>query len=561
MENKKSIPIGVSDFKKLIEENYYFADKSLLIKELLDSKAAVTLIPRPRRFGKTVNISMLRYFFEQSIKEENSNRHLFKDFAIEKHSECMAHQGQYPVIWLTLKDIKTSSWELCYRGIQEVLSSEFLRHRYLLDSDVLDKLQKRKFEEVLDGSADETLCRRALLNLSQYLFKYHHKRAIILIDEYDTPIHAAFANDYYNKAIEFFRDFLGAGLKDNSNLEFAFMTGILRVAKESIFSGLNNLEVRTIIQEGYSDKFGFLEEEVVKMLNYFNLSSNMDEVRKWYDGYQSGPHKVYNPWSIVSMIKNKGIIEPYWVNTSDNLIIRDLARGNAERIDEELKILMSGGMVTKQINEGIIFQHISYDMDAFWNFLLFNGYLTFENYRTGEMGSFAELKIPNVEVAILYRTIVLAWFKAEVIKQDHQKMLAALAEGNVTEIKRVFELFSGEVLSVFDTSKKEPEKFYHILTLGMFAALMQTHEVRSNRESGAGRYDVMIIPKDHSRVGFIIEFKRAEGKETLLMAAKKALKQIEDKHYKVELRARGVQKIIKLGIAFKGKQSLVLVGE
>ncbi len=560
MVNKKNISVGISDFKKLIENNFYFADKSLFIKEVIDAKADVTLIPRPRRFGKTLNISMLRYFFEKNLAAASSNRYLFTDLAIEQQPACMAHQGQYPVIWLTFKDMKTSTWELCYRGVQEIVASEFSRHRYLLTSDALDPVQKRNFAAILDNRADEMLYRRALLNLSDYLAKHHQKRAIILIDEYDTPIHAAFVHDYYNRAIEFFRDFLGGGLKDNSHLEFSVVTGILRVAKESIFSGLNNLEVRTFLQDDYSDKFGFVEHEVAAILNYFGLSNSIDDVRRWYDGYQSGPHKVYNPWSIINLIKNKGLMQPYWVNTSDNLLVHNLARGNAERIESDLNILLGGGVVTKQINEGIIFQHVSYDMDAFWNFLLFNGYLTFENYRTDEMGSFAELKIPNVEVASLYRSMVLGWFRAQAIKQDYQKMLDALAEGNVAEFKRVFELFSCEALSVFDISKKEPEKFYHILTLGMFAALIKTHEVRSNRESGIGRYDVMIIPKDHSRFGIIIEFKRVEGKETLLTAAKKALKQIEDKKYEVELRGRGLTKIIKLGIAFKRKESFVLVG-
>lgn len=561
MADKKRISIGISDFKELIEKNFYFADKSLLIKELLDSGAKVTLIPRPRRFGKTLNLSMLRYFFEKNITGGNSNRHLFTGLAIEQYPNCMAHQGEYPVIWLTFKDIKTSSWELCYRGVQEVVTAEFSRHEYLLTSNTLTAVQKRNFAAILDMTADEILYRRSLLNLSEYLAKHHQSRALILLDEYDTPIHAAFVHDYYNRAIEFFRDFLGAGLKDNSNLEFSLVTGVLRVAKESIFSGINNLRVSSLTDDRYADKFGFLETEVVSMLNYFGLANSIDDVRRWYDGYQSGVCKVYNPWSIISLVDKNGTMQPYWVNTSDNLLIHNLARGNAERIEDELKILMDGGVITKQIDEGIIYQHVSYDMDAFWNFLLFNGYLTFENYRSGELGSFAELKIPNVEVASLYRTMVLTWFRAATIRQDYQKMLAALVAGNTTVFKRAFELFSGEVLSVFDMSAKEPEKFYHILTLGMFAALMATHEVRSNRESGIGRYDVMIIPKDPTQFGIIIEFKKATGKETLLAAAKKALQQIEDRKYETELCARGLAKVIKLGIAFKGKESFVLFGD
>lgn len=558
---KKSISIGISDFKKLIETGAYFTDKSLLIKELLDSKADVTLIPRPRRFGKTLNLSMLRYFFEKVTIKEDSNRHIFSNLAIEKHSDCMLHHGKYPVIWLTFKDIKAGSWELFYRSVQEIVIAEFSRHEYLLTSNTLTLAQKNNFAAILDKSADETLYRRALLNLSEHLTKHHQIRTIILIDEYDSPIHAAFLHNYYDRAIEFFRNFLGSGLKDNASLEFSVITGILRVAKESIFSGLNNLEVRTLIHEGYSDKFGFLEAEVIAMINYFDLKNDIDEVRKWFDGYQSWQYKVYNPWSIINLIKNKGLLQAYWVNTSDNLLIRNMARNNAERIEEELKTLINGGTITRQIDESIIFQHVNYDMDAFWNFLLFNGYLTFENYRSSEIGNFAELKIPNIEVLSLYRTMVLSWFRAEIIKQDYQKMLMALVEGNTAEFKRTFELFSEEVLSIFDTSEKEPEKFYHILTLGMLAALIGTHEIRSNRESGLGRSDVMIIPKDITKFGIIIEFKKAEDRETLAMAAKKALKQIENKRYEVELRARGFTKIIKLGISFKQKESFVLVDD
>lgn len=563
MEKKKSIAIGISDFKRLIEEDYYFIDKSLLIKELLDHRAAVTLVPRPRRFGKTLNLSLLRYFFE---KVADSNRHLFKGLAIENYAECMVYQGEYPVIWITFKDIKTSSWDLCYRGIQEVLASEFSRHQYLLTSDALSDQQKRNFTAILNTTADEMVYRRALLNLSEYLAAHYQKRAIILIDEYDTPIHAAFLMGHYDRAIEFFRDFLGAGLKDNVSLEFCFITGILRVAKESIFSGLNNLEVHTFTQAGYSDKFGFLEEEVVEMMNHLELSSPINEMRKWYDGYQSGSHKVYNPWSIISIVKNQGILQPYWVNTSDNALVKTLLQQSSPVIKEDFELIVQGKAITKVINENVIMPEIYQDDNALWNFLFMSGYLTFENYRADPRleGQFlAELKTPNTEVAFIYTTQIQSWFGGtEDSLRIYQRMLHNLVAGKTDEFCELFELFSSETISSFDVGGKKPERFYHALVLGMLASLRSTHEIRSNRESGWGRYDVMVIPHDKSLPGIIIEFKTVSTakKETLETAAHNALQQIEDRQYEVELRSCGIGSIIKLGIAFEGKRSLVLVG-
>jgi len=571
MGNKKSISVGISDFKMLVREGCYFIDKSLLIKELLGHKTAVTLIPRPRRFGKTLNISMLRYFFEKSgfqdsiLKSESSNRHLFKDLAIEKYPECMDHQGQYPVIWVTFKDVKTSTWELCYRGIQEIVASEFSRHRYLLDSEALDLLQKNNFAAILDKRADEILYRRALLNLSEYLAKHYQKRAILLIDEYDTPIHASFVNNYYAKSMEFFRDFFGAGLKDNSNLEFGFLTGILRIAKESIFSGINNLRVCSLTDDRYADKFGFLEQEVKTILDYFGLENSLDDVRRWYDGYQSGMHKVYNPWSIINLVDQKGKLQSYWVNTSDNMLIKTLLQQSGPGVKEDFELIIQGKAITKIINENVVMPEVYLDDNALWNFLFMSGYLTFENYRADSSleGQFlAELKTPNAEVAFVYNTQIQSWFGgSEDSFRVYQRMLQNLIVGNVDDFRELFEIFSLETISSFDIGGKKPEKFYHGLVLGMLASLRDTHEIKSNRESGWGRYDVSVIPKDKKQPGIIIEFKTVSRikKETLETAAKDALKQIEDRQYEAELRVRGIKKIIKLGIAFEGKESLVLV--
>ncbi|HBL98086.1 TPA: AAA family ATPase [Candidatus Dependentiae bacterium] len=556
---RKYVSIGIDDFKELIEENYYFADKSLLIKELLDSKAKVTLIPRPRRFGKTLNMSMLRHFFEK-VDLNHSRRHLFNGLKIEQHPNCMEHQGKYPVIWLTFKDAKTNSWAECYRLLQMQISAEFERNSYLVE--FLSDAECQRFDRVKNGSGDSADFKRSLLDLSTYLERAHNAKVVILIDEYDTPIHEGYSSGYYDEVINFMRGFMGAGLKGNSALQWGVLTGILRVAKESIFSDMNNLEVCTLIRQDYSDKFGFLENEVVTMLHAFGLDSHIETVRSWYDGYQSGDHKVYNPWSIVNLVKNRGKLQPYWVNTSSNSMIKDLLKRCTPEMKEELEVILTGGKVTKAIRENIIMADIEQNDEVLWNFLLFSGYLTFNNYRLVADTNYAELLIPNIEVGTTYKTTFSTWFSEGAGLRNYNNMIASLVAGNPTQFKKNFEQFSRESLSFFDIKGHEPERFYHALVLGMLASLMGTHHVRSNRESGDGRYDVMVVPHDLAKPGAVIEFKALgiDHNETLEAGAKDALKQIEDRQYETELHARGVKNILKLGIAFKGKESLVVVG-
>ncbi len=558
-DKKLYVPIGVDDFKKLIEEGYYFVDKSLLIREVLSSNAVITLLPRPRRFGKTLNMSMLHYFFEET---KESKRHLFNGLKITKYADCMEHQGKYPVIFLTLKDLKDSTWALCYRTMQEVVVSEFSRHDYLLESDALTAVQKKNFAAILDKTADETLYRRALLILSDCLATHHKQPTVILIDEYDSPVHAGYINGYYDEVINFMRGFMGAGLKGNNALKWGILTGILRVSKESIFSDMNNLEVCTFTRQDYSDKFGLLEDEVKTMLELFGLEKKIDIVRSWYNGYQSGPHKVYNPWSIVNLVKNRGILQSYWVNTSSNELIKDLLKESTPQLKEELEVLMTGGRVTKRIRENIIMTNIDQNDDALWNFLLFSGYLTFENYRLVGDTDYAELLIPNIEVGTTYKTTFMEWFSRGKVQQSYDGMLKGLVTGDTEKFKNKFEKFCRESLSYFDIEGGEPERFYHALVLGMLATLAETHDIRSNRESGDGRYDVLVVPHDLTKPGAIIEFKAidADKKKTLAAGAKEALQQIEDRKYETELRSRGVKTITKLGIAFKGKECLVTVG-
>ncbi len=558
--DRKKLPIGVYDFARLIGENYYFVDKSLLIKELLDSGAAVTLLPRPRRFGKTVNMSMLNYFFE---KTELTNRHLFDGLKIAEHPECMAQQGQYPIIFLTFKGVKERSWTDIFPSIKDVIEKEFDRHGYLSESQAISELQRRKFQAIIDGEGTATDYKNSLLLLSACLYKHHQKRPIILIDEYDAPIHAAFEYRYYEDVVIFMRNFLSGGFKDNPNLAFGVLTGILRVAKESIFSGLNNLAVDTMLSDSYADKFGLQEDEVTQMLAYFDVSEELARVRHWYDGYQSGNHKLYNPWSIINFIKYRKF-EPYWVNTSDNALLKRVMQNGPDRLKIDLEQLLQGIPVTKPINQNIVLPDIMTDESAAWGLLLMSGYLTFENLRpdpNNEGVEIAEFKMPNAEVASIYKTQILSWFKIGGSDDDYQSLLRSLIDGKIEEFQELFDAFVSQTLSVFDVTGRNPERFYHGLVLGMLASLRDSHEVVSNRESGTGRYDVSIFPRDVKKPGIIIEFKVTSKyrQETLETAAENALKQIEDRQYEAAMRARGITNIIKLGISFAGKKHLVLV--
>lgn len=555
--DRKQLPIGKHDFAEFITGNYYFVDKSLCIKELLGSGAAVTLLPRPRRFGKTVNMSMLRYFFEKS---DHSNRHLFNGLKIEQYPDCMAKQGQYPVIFLTFKDIKPNNWELCYGKICEIIGVECKRHLTFLKP-YLDEQDYQKMFEVTDGTASQIVIESILGTLSAHLHRAYGKRPLILIDEYDAPIHAAAEYNYYDNMVNFMRGFLSSGLKDNSNLEFGVLTGILRIAKESIFSGLNNLEVNTLLQEPYADKFGLLEHEVAAMLEYFGRSEQLDTVRTWYDGYQSGNYKIYNPWSIINFAKT-GIFETYWINTSDNALLKKILQQGPALIKESLEQLIRGEPITKEIDENVVMTDILTNERIAWSLLLMSGYLTFANYRRENRKRIVDLKIPNEEIAEIYDTKILSWFENEPIAAQYTTMLRSLIKGDVEDFIGIFSDFAVETLSVFDATGKNPEKFYHGFVLGMLASLRATHEVVSNRESGYGRYDVSIFPHDTTKPGIIIEFKVVNKRknETLETCSQDAIKQIHARQYETAMRARGITNVIKLGIAFDNKENLVLVG-
>lgn len=548
------IPIGISDFETIIENNYYYVDKTLLVEELLNRKGQVTLVPRPRRFGKTLNLSMIQYFFEKSTK---SKAHLFANFAINNRSACMKEQGQYPVIFLTFKDVKLDNWHSCYSNIQGLIVNEFRRHAYLLDSSILMASEKNEFNAIIDRTALEDLYQNSLKTLSLYLLSYWGKKPIILIDEYDTPIHAGYTHDYYDNIISFMRIFLGSGLKDSKH-EFALVTGILRVAKESIFSGLNNLKVCSLIDECNSDMFGFTQSEVTQLLELAGLAELKKEVEHWYDGYRIGQTKIYNPWSINNLVSNKGQFDLYWVNTSSNDIIKDLFAKSSITNKQDLETLISGKVITKEVQSTIVFQDLTIYPDALWNFLFFSGYLTCVNVRMESRKKLADFCIPNEEVLAIYESIMSSWFKRTDTIQ-YPRMLQYLINGQTAEFAQLFTIMVRDSLSYFDVSNKAPEQFYHAFVLGMIIDLHKDYDIKSNRESGYGRYDVMLIPKDITKLGIVFEFKKTnhDEHETLEQAADRAVQQIKDKQYAQELTSRGVTNILQLGIAFEGKKVLI----
>ena len=553
--SQKNIQIGASDFKDLIEEKNYFVDKSLLIKEFIENGAKIILTPRPRRFGKTLNLSMLRYFFDIRQKEETKD--LFKDLKIENEKEIMKLQGEYPVIFITFKNQKHISFEDFQDGIKVLLSNLYKEHEYLLDSDKLSEFDKNDFKEIISRKASIGVLSEGISNLMGYINKHYSKKVMIFIDEYDVPIQEAYLRGYYEPMIVLIRNLLTAALKDNSYVGKSLITGILRVAKESIFSGLNNLEVDTILGYDFNDKFGFTEEELKNLLEYYDLKEKSEDIKHWYNGYVFGGKVIYNPWSVLNYLKKKKAgFMPYWINSSSNDLIKRLLIKGDKDIKLELEDLIEGKSINKVIDDSIVMAEVEDSNANIWSFLLMSGYLKAvktENIK-GKLN--CELKIPNEEVHIFYENLIEKWFQEAMTNQKYEEMLSNLITGDIENFGYIFEDFVINNISYFDVSGKEPEKVYHAFVLGMLISLSNTHEVKSNKESGYGRYDVMIIPKDISKVGIIIEFKKINtlSKESIEEGTLKALKQIEDMKYSEELINKGIKSIINLAIVFKGKE-------
>jgi len=553
----KRQPIGVDDFKDLIDNDLYFIDKTLFIKEIIDDSSKVILIARPRRFGKTLNMSMLKYYFEIT-KEDMS--YLYKNYKIwQQGDKYLKEYNKYPIINLTFKGIKTSSWDTNLDIIKINIKNEFQRHSYLLDSDKLILEQRNDLKQIASGKGTISEFIKSIELLSKALHIYHGEKPIILLDEYDTLLNEAYIHGYWKDAIDFMKPFMNESFKNNIYLHKAIITGIFRVAKESIFSDMNNLNVYTLMSDEYTQYFGFTQEEVGQILAYCNIEEDITKVAQWYNGYIFGKKKqcvIYNPWSIV-MYAKKGYFEPYWVNTSGNEIIKKLATEGEKSIQLKIQNIIQGGTIGQvHIEENIIYSEIMKSENSIWSFMLMSGYLKSIKTELEEDGVYCTLKAPNKEVHYFFRNMLRSWFTETIKDSSPDELLKALLTGDIRTFYKLFANTVERTVSYFDVGNDKSESFYHAFVLGMLVHIDKDYEVRSNRESGYGRYDVLIIPKDKSKKGIIIEFKKVDKyeNETIDMALEAALKQIEDKKYETELISMGIEDIIKLGIAFKGKE-------
>ena len=552
----KKLPIGISDFQKIRVEDYFYVDKTLLIDELWRASGEVILMPRPRRFGKTLNLSMLRYFFQKS---EESLGYLFHGTNIWKLSEYHALQGTYPVIFLSFKDIKEETFDGALNKFGFGISREFGRHRYLLHSEYLRPEERAKFEAILHEKSSKDDLSSSLKLLSELLERHHNSKVIVLIDEYDTPIHAAYSYKYYKEMVNFVRSLLTAVLKDNTSIGRGFLTGILRTAKEGIFSGLNNLDVFSLLSTRLSDKFGFTTAEVDALLDARGLSSKSVEIKAWYNSYRCRSVSLYNPWSLLKCVDDNGALRPYWVNTSDNALIKELIAHADTTVKEEFELLIGGSSIVKEVNEAFVFPDMSNNSTILWSLLLFSGYVTYTDHELINGKDMCTLIIPNKEIALLYGNLVQEIIKGSLREPQIVSMLDALVSGNKEIFGALLHEFIINSMSVYDISDKEPERSYHLFVLGLLVLLNDSYEILSNRESGYGRYDIMLVPRDLSKSGIVIEFKKALASqgESLENAADKALEQIEEKKYEQSLRAKGIQKIFCYGIGISGKNVLV----
>lgn len=550
----KKLPIGVSNFKELIESGYYYVDKTLLIDEI-EQSGKVILMPRPRRFGKTLNLSMIRYFLEESPE---NNAHLFKDTLIWKIPKYQKMQGTFPVIFVTFKDIKESSWEVAYDKFAITLYEEFDRHKYLLASNQIESYDKEFFTSILERRASQAELETSLHFLAKLLHRHYKRKPYLLIDEYDVPVQAAFVHGYYEKAIEFLKGLLGSALKDEDQIERGIVTGILTLAKAGIFSGLNNLDVFNITNNKLSDKFGFTSDEVEIVLRYYGLGWQEQLIQEWYNGYTFGStYGIFNPWSVLNCIKNDGQLKKYWVNTSDNILLKKLIAQASIAVKSKLEKLIEGNVIEEKIEESITFPDVHNRSDVLWSLLLYTGYVSYERYKIKEGEIIASLIIPNKEITYLYSDLIRAIFQESVIGGQVTNLLKALTLGDVEMFATLLQSFVYNSMSSYDLASNEPEKSYHLFVLGLVVALSDHYEVKSNKESGLGRYDVTLIPREKNRPAVILEFKIVRKGETLESAAQKALEQISHKKYTHDIFDRSIDSVIAYGIAFEGKTIFV----
>ncbi len=553
---KKKIGIGISDFKELRQDNFLFIDKSFFISEIIETGAKVLLIPRPRRFGKTLNLSMLHYFFERhDDKQERAEKEkLFNNLAIKKRKVFKEHFARYPVIFITFKDVKRTNFSGSLFGIKRIISAEV--ERLIHDPDSL-KGSFRLLQKILDEDAGPEQYEESLKLLSRYLHEEYGSPAVILIDEYDTPIHAAWQYGYYDEMISFMRGLLSGALKDNPHIYKGIITGILRVAKESIFSDLNNLDIYTILEKPFADKFGITEDELKTLLLEYEMGDRFDEVDAWYNGYRFGDHTIFNPWSILNFINhNPDRPEPYWANTSSNALIKELVIDGGMDVRENIEKLIAGKTIDSIIDKNIVFPDLRKKERYIYSLFFFCGYLKCVKQIPEPRNFRCELAVPNEEVKYIFENIISSWLEESFGNKKLTTMLRALVDGNIDQFQRLLNEFVITTLSFFDAKGKNPEAVYQAFVLGMLLNLGNEYEISSNRELGYGRYDILALPKDRTKPAILMEMKSIAGfyKEDPEKAMQEAIEQIDKRAYAKELEARGIKEVIKIVVVSDGKK-------
>ncbi|MCI8490501.1 MAG: AAA family ATPase [Lachnospiraceae bacterium] len=552
---KKPLPVGVENFEDIVESGYYYVDKTLFIKELLDLKGKVNLFTRPRRFGKTLNLSMLRYFFEDTgeQKKNGQNRELFQGMKIIEAGESYTNQmGMYPVINLTLKSAKQESFAMAYYTIQAEIASEFDRHRTIIEQgkERLTLKEYKQYLEIANEEAEEIRVRSSLKLLSKCIYKVTGKHTVILIDEYDVPLENAYFRGFYEKMADFIRSLFEFALKTNDYLQFAVITGCLRISKESIFTGLNHLNIISVLDKRYSEHFGFTEPEVLRMMEYYGVGSQFPAMKNWYNGYMFGNTEVYNPWSVIKFLYDlcsdiHAFPRPYWLNTSSNDIIRDLIDRADRETKSQIETLINGGMLDIQVHEEVTYEDMYSSNENLWNFLYFTGYLTKESEYFKESSIYLRTRIPNLEVKTIYQNTIVHWMKGLIKKEDFHDLYRAMEDGDAQRMKDILNRQLFHTISFYDSA----ENFYH----GFLAGILSQNDnylVKSNRESGNGRSDIMVKSPSLRGRSFILELKVSDSMDNLEADAAKALQQIYDKNYMEELRAEGYRAVDCYGVSF-----------
>ncbi len=560
----KRIPIGVEFYKQIIDKDYYYIDKTLLIRDILEMGALVSLFTRPRRFGKTLALSMLQTFFEDERDAQGNEIDNSRYFEGKKIASCgvtyLEKQGAYPVISLTLKSAKQPTFEMAYKVLRDDIAEEFRRHEYVCEGGALAEDEIQRFRRIIRGEAEEKDYATALAFLSRCLKKYHNRNVIILIDEYDVPLENSYFAGFYEQMVVFLRSLFESALKTNEALEFAVVTGCLRISKESIFTGLNNLEVISVLNRNYAEYFGFTMEEAGELLRYYGIEEKEGELKKWYNGYLFGDTEVYNPWSVLNYVKGAAVYreefpKPYWANTSSNSIIKELVEGADRDTRMELENLLVGGTIEKPVHEDITYGDIHKSQDNLWNFLFFTGYLkkVEERFETNQI--YLKLAIPNEEIAGIYGRTILSWFDAKVKMMDRSILYQALVRGDCAVVEGELKRELVGSISFYDAA----EQFYHGFMAGMLGGLGE-YRLLSNREAGDGRADIVMVPEDEREAVLIFELKKVDKFTRMDAGCEAALAQIEAKHYDAEYREEGYGHFVKYGICFHKKSCRVKGG-